>query len=126
MPNAAELRELAAPTFALAIDVKDQRLIARLRAEACEYVDQAGLLQAGLLQAGLLEPAQNHAADAGAGFVSCPLDQCKEVRLTRRLLALQRREMQLGKVVPQIRMFVSPWCKDEFGNRVRVIHSIND
>ena len=121
MPNAAELRELAAPTFALAIDVKDQRLIARLRAEACEYVDQAGLLQAGLL-----EPAQNHAADAGAGFVSCPLDQCKEVRLKRRLLALQRREMQLGKVVPQIRMFVSPWCKDEFGNRVRVIHSIND
>jgi hypothetical protein len=115
MPNAAELRELAA-TFALAIDANDQRLVARLRAEACEYVDQAGLL----------EPAQHQAADAGAGFVSCPLDQRKEVRLKRRLLALHKREMQLGKVVPQIRMFVSPWCKDEFGNRVRVIHSIDD
>jgi hypothetical protein len=101
---------------ALAIDAKDQRLIARLRTDACEYVDQAGLLEAG----------QHQAADAGAGFVSCPLDQRKEVRLKRRLLALQKREMQLGKVVPQIRMFVSPWCKDEFGNRVRVIHSIDD
>ena len=69
---------------------------------------------------------QHQAADGGAGFLSCPLNQRKEVRLKRRLLALQKREMQLGKVVPQIRMFVSPWCKDEFGNRVRVIHSIDD
>ena len=116
MPNAEELRELAARAFALAINAKDQRIVARLYAEAWDYINQAGSLEA----------TQHEAADASAGFVSCPLDQCKEVRLKRRLLALQRREMQLGKVVPQIRMFVSPWCKDEFGNRVRVIHSIND
>jgi hypothetical protein len=47
--------EWAARTFALAIDAKDQRLIARLCAEACEYVDQAGA-------------AQHQAADAGTGF----------------------------------------------------------
>jgi hypothetical protein len=50
--------EWAARTFALAIDAKDQRLIARLCAEACEYVDQAGLLEA----------AQHQVADAGTGF----------------------------------------------------------
>ena len=58
MPNAEELRELAARAFALAINATDQRIIARLYAEACEYVDQAGLLEA----------AQHQAADAGTGF----------------------------------------------------------
>ena len=117
MPNVEELRELAARAFALAINAKDRRIIARLYAEAWDYIDQAGSLEA----------TQHEAADASAGFVSCPLDQRNRVRSKRRISALQKgEEMQLGKVVPQIRIFVSPWGKDEFGNRVRFVHSIDD
>jgi hypothetical protein len=71
----------------------------------------------------MLEAGQ-HQADAGAGFVM--LDQGNQGRLKRRLRALHEHKMQLGQAVPQIRMSVSSWGKDKFGNRVRFICAIDD
>ena len=54
IPDAAQLRELAAHVLALAITVKDPQLVERLCVRAVEYLDQAGALEA----------AQASAADA--------------------------------------------------------------
>jgi hypothetical protein len=41
MPDAAQLRELAARMLALAMDAKDQQLLERLCVRASDYLDQA-------------------------------------------------------------------------------------
>ena len=55
MPDAAQLRELAARMLALALDAKDQQLLERLCVGASDYLDQAIALEA----------AQPPSADAG-------------------------------------------------------------
>jgi hypothetical protein len=46
MPDAAQLRELAARMLALATDAADQQLLEWLCIRAGEYLDQAGVLEA--------------------------------------------------------------------------------
>jgi hypothetical protein len=46
MPDAAQLRELAARMLALALDAKDQQLLERLCVRASDYLEQARMLEA--------------------------------------------------------------------------------
>jgi hypothetical protein len=46
MLDAAQLREMAARTLALAMQAKDERLLEQLCVRAGDYLDQAGLLEA--------------------------------------------------------------------------------
>jgi hypothetical protein len=44
MPDAVQLREMAARMLALAMEANDRQLLEWLCVRACEYLDQAGLL----------------------------------------------------------------------------------